>query len=123
MTVQAFNLCVARNRDMNRLPRLLTQFPEHVLVHHAFGGFYPLTTIVHGPFYTRQEGAYWVLVGTRLSDESTACLRVIEWGEQKVPVLQWKDKLGDPWRCDADWTPVHQLYIPSVILVPKAKTD
>lgn len=93
MTIQAFSLCAATNDDVSRLPRLLAQFPEHVLVREAFGDFFRLTTLVHGPFFTRQEGDYRILVGTRLSDEKTTCLRVISWGEQKVPVLQWKDKL------------------------------
>lgn len=122
MTMQAFSLCAATNEDINRLPRLLVQFPEHVLVREAFGDFFRLDTLVHGPFLVTEEDGYWILVGTRLSDEKTACLRVILWGEQKVPVLQWKESLLTPWRFDANWAPVHQLYIPSVILVPKAKT-
>lgn len=122
MTNQTISLCAAKNSDMNRLPRLLSLFPEHVLVRDAFGGFYQLTTLVHGPFYVRREGDYWVLIGTRLADEKNACLRIIEWGEDRTPVLQWKEALGDDWRLDQAWSPMHQLYIPQVVLVPRAKT-
>lgn len=100
----------AQNADMHRLPHLLALHPEQVLIRDAFGGYCSLTTLVHGPFYTRQEGGFWVLFGTRLTDEKTVCLRVIQ--HKTVPVLQWKESTNEPWRLDPGWVPVHQLYVP-----------
>ncbi len=109
--------CVGKNTDIRRLPRLLTLFPQHVLVQSASGECRQLTTFVHGPFYTRQESGHWILVGTRVSDEKTACLRIIDF--DNVPVLQWKESLVEAWRTDPGWVPSEQLLVPSVVLFSK----
>lgn len=114
MNKQALKYVPAKNEDVRRLPRLLTGYPEHVLICDAFGGFRSLTALVHGPFYTRLEGGYWVLFGTRRTDDKTVCLRVIQ--HQEVPVLQWKESIKEPWRMDPGWVPLHQLYIPDITL-------
>jgi hypothetical protein len=93
------------------LPYLLSNFPEDVLVRDAFGGYYPLVSIVLGPFYTRTERGYWVLFGTRKSDEQTACMRIVDY--QGVPVLQWKQSLKEDWRFGKDWVPTQTLYVPA----------
>lgn len=103
--------CAANNSCVRRLPFLLTHFPDEVLIRDAFGGCYPLTTIVHGSFHVRQEDGYSVLIGTRIEDEKTACMRIIM--HNGVPVLQWKQSLKEPWRFDEDWVPSHMLYIPA----------
>ncbi len=122
MQVQGVNLCVAKNKDMFRLPRLLTLFPNQVLVRSAFGDLFSLTSLVHGPFYLRKEDEYWVLFGTRIADETLACVRIIEWGDQKTPVLQWKQKVSESWRFDEAWIP-SQLYIPNIFLIPTTNAN
>lgn len=114
MNNQTLKYVPAKNEDVRRLPRLLTNYPEHVLIRDAYGCFQSLTSLVHGPFYTRFEGGYWVIFGTRLTDEKTVCLRVIIHHDESV--LQWKESTNEPWRMDPGWVPLHQLFIPDITL-------
>jgi hypothetical protein len=102
--------CAANNNSVRRLPYLLTNFPNDVLIRDAFGSYYPLSTIVHAPFYIRQEEGHFVLFGTRVSDGEVACMRIIM--HEGAPVLQWKQSLKEPWRFDEGWVPMQMLYVP-----------
>ncbi len=111
----------AANVDLRRVPRLVTRFPDLVLLVGAAVPQCKLSDLVHGTFNVCYINRKQYFSSLLKSDNSKIWLQIVTFTVDKN-ILMWKKDDGR-WCYNPPWAPYHQLLLPTHTVIDVAVAE